>query len=83
MPLFLELGLNTRLPVPLSVIDEPVRELLELDSGISHYLRLLLLGRIRMSNVLWAHHPSLEILNSLGGKAHGFAGLGHDGEGSA
>lgn len=62
---------DTGLPVPLSIVDEPVRKLFELNPGVLHDLSFFLFGGIGMMDVFLAHHPGFEVLHRFGGQARG------------
>mmetsp|Transcript_21430 Transcript_21430/g.44559 ORF Transcript_21430/g.44559 Transcript_21430/m.44559 type:complete len:215 (+) Transcript_21430:118-762(+) len=66
--LLLQLCLDAGFPKPLAVVDEPVGELLEFDSGLGHDLGLLLLGRVGVGDVFRGHHPGFEVFDSLWGE---------------
>ena len=65
LSLLLEACFHTGLPVTLPVVDEPVGQLLQLDAGICHDLRLFLLSRVWVRDVLRTHHPGLQVVYRL------------------
>jgi hypothetical protein len=69
MVLFFETSFHAGLPISLAVVDEPVGELLEFYTGRFHDFPFLRLCGIRMSNVLRAHHPVLEVFNGFRGES--------------
>ena len=65
LSLLLKTGFHSRLPISLSIVHEPIRELLEFDPCVLHDFGLFLFRRVRVGNVLGGHHPSLEVFYSL------------------
>mmetsp|Transcript_36600 Transcript_36600/g.82313 ORF Transcript_36600/g.82313 Transcript_36600/m.82313 type:complete len:237 (+) Transcript_36600:1538-2248(+) len=52
-------------PVPLTVVDEPVRELFQLQACIFHDLDFLILSRVWMLDVLRTEHPVFQVLHRI------------------
>ena len=69
----LQLGLDPWFPKSFPIIDEPIGELLEFDSGLGHDLCLFLFGGVGVRNMFGGHHPGFEVFDCFGGEGGGFA----------